>query len=148
MTKPTSWADLMTPPAQNPVTVEAGWDQLPDWTHGHELAIIPGPDSNGYEGDHVPTADIAQASIITSATTGEDGDHRPILDIDFPVHVEPSSTPGHFHLYLDKPMPWGKYVRLLNALADCGIVEHGYVSASKDRRYTAVRLPWVRKGKR
>ena len=71
--------------------------------------------------------------------------HKPVLDIDLPVTVVPSSTPGHCHLFIDKAMPWATYQRLLEALAVAGIVESGYVNASIDRGYSAVRLPWVKK---
>ncbi|GGN40254.1 hypothetical protein FHR83_007076 [Actinoplanes campanulatus] len=71
--------------------------------------------------------------------------HKPVLDIDLPVQVIPSSTEGHNHLIIDKPMTWEKYQRLLDALADCGVIESGYRNASIARGYTAVRLPWVKK---
>lgn len=71
--------------------------------------------------------------------------HKPVLDIDLPAKLVPSTTPGHFHLFIDKAMTWEKYARLLDVLADVGIVEPGYVSASKQRGFTAARLPWVKK---
>lgn len=71
--------------------------------------------------------------------------HRPVLDIDFPVKVVPSSTPGHFHLYLDKEMSWEVYEELLKALGKAGILEEGYVRASIAREHTSVRLPWIKK---
>ncbi len=72
--------------------------------------------------------------------------HRPVIDLDLPAQLVPSSTPGHHHLYIDKPMAWDVYMRLLVALADAGLVERGYVGATERRGYSAVRLPWVRKG--
>jgi len=71
--------------------------------------------------------------------------HKPILDIDFPAKLVPSSTEGHFHLYLDKELSWEQYEKLLRALADAGIIEQGYANASIERRYSAARLPWVKK---
>lgn len=71
--------------------------------------------------------------------------HRPILDIDFPAELIPSSTDGHFHLYLDKPMTWKQYKKLLNVLSEVGVIEHGYARASIDRGYSSTRLPWVKK---
>lgn len=71
--------------------------------------------------------------------------HRPVLDIDFPAKLIPSSTEGHFHLYLDKEMPWSTYEKLLAALAEAGIIEEGYAKASIARRYSTVRLPWEKK---
>ena len=124
------------------------WGLLPSWMRGHQLATIPEPETtepDEYDGEHVEEDDIAEAHIILSHDATELGTHRPVLDIDFPVHVVPSSTPGHFHLYLDKPMPWGKYRRLLSALESAGVIEKGYARVSEARGYTSVRLPWVRK---
>jgi len=71
--------------------------------------------------------------------------HRIVVDVDHPVTVVESSTPGHSHLYVDLMLPWEELVKLLEVMADIGLVEPGYVNASKARGYTAVRLPWVSK---
>ncbi len=71
--------------------------------------------------------------------------HRPILDIDFAAELIPSSTEGHFHLYLDKPMTWKQYRKLLGVLAEVGVIEHGYAQASIERGYSSTRLPWIKK---
>ena len=121
-------------------------DQLPAFARGHQLATIPEAESadDDYESEHVRTEDIDKADIMLSFDK-ETNLHRPVLDIDFQLFTVPSSTPGHFHLYLDKPMSWPKYKRLIDALADAGIIEGGYASVSIDRKYTSVRLPWVTK---
>lgn len=81
-----------------------------------------------------------------SKTTGQDVVlHRPVIDIDHRVTVVESSTAGHSHLYIDLMLPWADLVKLLEVMAEIGLVEPGYVSASKARGYTAVRLPWVSK---
>jgi hypothetical protein len=68
--------------------------------------------------------------------------HRPVLDIDFPARLVPSSTEGHFHLYLDGVLiPHDKYMYLLAALASCGIISEGYLKHSTERGGTAVRMP-------
>lgn len=128
------------------------WRQLPEWMRGHQLATIPSRDvldkaenEDDYSAAHVKSEDIESADIILSHDG--DGMHRPVLDIDFPVHVVPSSTPGHFHLYLDKQMPKSDYMGLLSALAEAGIIESGYAGVSQARGYTSVRLPWVKKRK-
>lgn len=100
-------------------------------------------------GEYTPNA-------ITSRMLGPDGSrqnvfdrddeyHRPILDIDFPAMLIPSSTEGHFHLYLDRPMKWKVYKKLLQALAEVGIIEPGYAGASIERRASYLRLPGVPK---
>lgn len=127
----------------------SGWDQLPDWMHGHRLATLPEDvvdqteNQDDYSSEHVPTDSIEAAHIILSYDNT--GKHRPVLDIDFPVHVVPSSTPGHFHLYLDKQMDHDRYMRLLTALAEAELIEPGYSGVSHARGYTSVRLPWIRK---
>ncbi len=83
-----------------------------------------------------------EANLIGSLT--DQGTHMPVIDIDrIHVRVVESSTPGNFHLYLDKEMPWYQYQDLLQVLEDCGIVEHGYVNASIARKATFVRKPGV-----
>lgn len=71
--------------------------------------------------------------------------HKPVIDIDLDVKVVESTTPGHHHLFIDKVLTWDQYVRLLCVLAEVGLVESGYVSASIERGYTSVRLPHVKK---
>ncbi len=72
--------------------------------------------------------------------------HKVVLDIDFPVKAIPSSTEGHYHLYIDKEMKWADYVKLITTMAEVGLLESGYVRASIARGETAVRLPWIKKG--
>lgn len=79
------------------------------------------------------------------ARSEDDVMHAPVLDIDFQVFVIPSSSRGHFHLYIEKPVPWSAYKKLLVALAECGIIQEGYADASIDRGATYVRMPWVTK---
>lgn len=100
---------------------------------------------NGYDAEEQKVADLDSANIISSEVEGKPGRHKPVLDIDLGVKVIPSSTEGHFHLLIDKEMSWDDYQRLLWVLADVGIVEENYASASDERGYTAVRLPWINK---
>jgi hypothetical protein len=73
--------------------------------------------------------------------------HAVLLDIDYPAHLVESSTPGHFHLYLDVPagVEHGAYMNLLGVLRDCGIIEKGYADVSIARGHSDLRLPWVTK---
>lgn len=85
------------------------------------------------------------ATLVTSAT-GDSGDiHAPVLDIDLPCHWEPSTRPGHGHLYINRLMPWSNVVKLLDVLVEVGIVEPGFRDASVKRGYTSVRTPWTKK---
>lgn len=96
--------------------------------------------------DRRTTSDLEKATSISSRyALSFDDIHKPILDIDFPVKAIGSSTPGHFHLYIDKEMPWYDYELLLRAMTVVGLLEPGYLDASLKRKHTSVRLPWVRK---
>lgn len=89
--------------------------------------------------------DPKEADIISSTVPGPGNWHTVMIDLDIPAHLVPSSTEGHSHLYIDFPMKWEQYTKLLDALAEAGIVEPGYVGASKERGFTSLRLPWVKK---
>lgn len=95
------------------------------------------------------TENVDEAKVIISLCRGNDGwptgMSKVVLDIDLPAQLVPSSTPGHFHLYIDKEVPTDKYMRLLEVLAEVGIIEEGYKEASIARGFTAVRLPWIKK---
>lgn len=69
--------------------------------------------------------------------------HAPVLDIDLPCKLVESSTPGHFHLFIDKAITWEQYEAILRALGAAGIIEPGYESASIRRKQTFVRKPGV-----
>ena len=97
-----------------------------------------------YDTDRTVVADLAEANLITSQVAGSDL-HKVVLDVDLPCGLIASSTPGHFHLFIDKAMTWPEYAALLEALTAAGIVEVGYLAAAQRRGHTAVRLPWVRK---
>ena len=88
-------------------------------------------------------APLEEANIITSL--GPDGMHYPVIDLDVPCELRESS-PGKFHLFIDAPARESDYFSMLWAMAKAGLVEHGYVSASESRGYSAARLPWIKKG--
>lgn len=95
---------------------------------------------------------VAQANVISSinhrASASGVAHHALVLDIDMPTWLMPSTTPGHYHLYIDVPggIPHEKWMALMVALRDAGVIEHGYMGASLDRGWSCVRLPWVAKG--
>ena len=86
-----------------------------------------------------------QPGPAEKAILGDSPKHKVLLDIDLPCSLIESTTPGHYHLYIDKTLEWGRYERLLTVLADCGILEQGYVEASRARRETNLRTPWTKK---
>lgn len=94
-------------------------------------------DWTGDEGRH--QVDDADAANLVGSLTAT-GQHAPVLDIDYPARLVPSSTPGHFHLYLDKEIPWGRYQLVLWALSLAGLIERGYFRAGVARGLTFARL--------
>jgi hypothetical protein len=62
-----------------------------------------------------------------------------------PFMLVPSTTPGHWHLYVDKAMTWDEYSELLEEMVDHRIVSADYYDASVVRRMTRLRKPGVRK---
>ena len=122
--------------------------KIPAFVRDNQLAYLASSTNPGYDGANTPTDDLRRAEIITSEVTGHDkGEpiHKVILDIDMNAALIPSSTDGHFHLYIDKELTWSKYEKLLTVLAEVGIIEKGYAGVSKSRKHTAARLPWIKK---
>lgn len=92
-----------------------------------------------------PAENLAEANLIASKIRGSETRHILALDIDHPSMLVPSSTPGHFHLYIDKEMSWPQLELALDALAYAGIIEAGFKDASISRRQTNLRTPWEKK---
>lgn len=103
-------------------------------------------DADDYDAEEGgPARGDIETANCWSSRIGDSENHCPFIDIDMPVKVVPSSTPGHYHLYIDHPVPWPKYLALLEAMVDAGIVQPGYLRASRARGFTSLRLPWARK---
>jgi hypothetical protein len=114
-------------------------------------------DSDGLENweDGREPADIIDgANVVSSLRTDGTGlgmdltavnMHAVLLDLDVPAALVPSSREGHSHLYIDVRCYEEDYFNLLDALARCGVIEHGYASASKKKGGTFLRLPWIKK---
>jgi hypothetical protein len=84
------------------------------------------------------------ANLVSSELTN--GLHSPVLDIDYEAHLVPSSTPGHYHLYLDGlELGWDKYAKLIKTLAEIGIIQEGYAASTLQRGMSLVRVPGQKK---
>lgn len=98
-------------------------------------------------------ADLDKANIVSSKIRQGffDDKTRPrhvlAIDLDIPAYLVPSSTRGHSHLYIETKagIPHHRYMALLHALADAGVIEEGYAQVSIARGHSDLRLPWVRK---
>ena len=99
--------------------------------------------------ERVVVDSLREANLLSSALVGLDGKptgyHTLAIDVDLPVRVRPTDTPGHYHLFIDAPMPWETYSKLLDVLVEAGIVEDGFAGASQSRGATHLRLPWIHK---
>lgn len=81
------------------------------------------------------------AELVSSHVKGQPGQHAPLIDLDFQAHLYPSRTPGHSHLWLDRPISWRKYKRLLRALYRAGVIERGFYVMSVKRGASFLRVP-------
>lgn len=101
--------------------------------------------SDAYSNDGTVEVGLGAFSNLVGSQLKDSDLHAPALDIDVPHSLTPSSTPGHGHLFIDVPMPWKKYKKLLKVMGECGILEKGYVDASIRRKGSFLRLPWIKK---
>lgn len=92
-----------------------------------------------------PSATLVTSVLAEPDDITNDAPHAPVIDIDLPCHWEPSTAPGHGHLYINKAMPWSDVVKLLDVMVEIGVVQAGFRDASIRRRYTACRTPWTKK---
>jgi len=91
----------------------------------------------------VPVEKVEDANLVSSRM--ENGNHAPAIDLDFPIHAIPSSTPGHHHLYLEKEMPWKDYHKLLKVMHEVGLIEDGFYNSARHFEQTYLRLPHIKK---
>lgn len=103
-------------------------------------------DLNSYEkeGELLHPTDDKPANVVSSLCI--DGLHRPALDIDIPCVMFESATPGHCHLYFPTvALTWERYLKLLLALEECGIIEPKFRYFAARREQTILRLPGAKK---
>lgn len=93
-----------------------------------------------------PEPNSNKANLVGSLCA--DGSHMPALDIDLPCELIPSTTKGHFHLYIDKPMSFMVYKKLVQAFIDAGIVEPNIMKYMELNGMTTLRPSHVKKKKK
>lgn len=133
------------------------WDPIADSKFKRELsaASLAYADSgeDWWDDQRVAVVDPDRANLIGSRLVDQPNErrtgtlHAPVIDIDLECHLLPSTTPGHFHLYIEKAVSWEAYGEMLTAMCDAGIVEPGYVDAALHRGMSHVRKPGVMKQK-
>lgn len=114
-----------------------------DWGHSSEEDFSM--DSEGVVTDILAEAELISSKGVTVGTSAA-AYHLPMFDIDKNCALIPSSTNGNFHLVIEHEIPFDKYMAILHAFAEAGIVEWGYHDGTRKRGYAAIRAPWVRKG--
>lgn len=125
------------------------WAKLPRFVRGHQTIRTTITSESGDYNEFGPEKEepIHKANLITSKFVTAFGTeyHAPVLDIDFEAELIPSSTEGHYHLFLDRAMSKELYFELLDVLARVGILQYGFVEGAKKRGASSVRLPWIKK---
>lgn len=105
------------------------------------------PTLNAYGSSDIKQLVTAKSQLEPNLISSEQesGLHMPVIDCDYAIQAVPSSTTGHYHLYIDKPITWGSYSDLLLGFLQAGLIEAAwYDNAMRDRR-SYVRLPNVKK---
>lgn len=68
--------------------------------------------------------------------------HMPILDDDQGIfRIVKSKTPGHQHVYINKPVRADLFARLLEILAECELVDPNWVRFCLEQGTATLRLP-------
>lgn len=71
------------------------------------------------------------------------GKHAPVIDLDLPAQLLPSTTEGHFHLFIGREMRWWRYRLLLWALRRAGLIDKGFYRVSRKFKQSMVWKPGV-----
>lgn len=95
-----------------------------------EAKPAAGPRIPGIEGYRAP----ARAVVLETA-----------FQLTVPAMLVPSSTEGHFHLYLETEMDWGDYLGLMRCMVDAGLLEKDWVDMNERRRMAMLRKPEFKK---
>jgi hypothetical protein len=125
---------------------EQGYDEVGRAYYNAPHMDLKGKSSgeDGHEDGEVRNPATKETANLISSLC-QDGQHRPVMDFDIPARYVASTTPGHGHLYIDKPLSWDQYQKVLNVLGEVGILEAGYVGAAIRRGASFVRPEWVKK---
>jgi hypothetical protein len=119
-----------------------------DWKYSfvptEDVEYEPGIDREEVE---IEAANVVSSEIRDGRWACDVRRHVIALDIDYPAHLIESSTPGHYHLYLEVPngIVHDDYMFLLSLLGRFGVIEKGYAEVSIKRGHSDLRLPWVTK---
>lgn len=114
------------------------FDDNADSEEGHQHAELLSPNDD-------PTERL-DANVVSSLST--QGFQYPALDLDQPIVLIESSTPGHHHLYFPTiALTTEQYAKLLDVLCECGIVQRFWADRIHSDGQTVLRMPGVKKGR-
>lgn len=86
-------------------------------------------------------------NLVSSRTRG--GKQKVVLDLDFDASLIPSSTPGHYHLFLDKAISTSDMEIFVKACHHAGLIADGNFNQWRFNEAMFVRPPWkLKKQKR
>lgn len=119
--------------------------QIVDGIGPRELyrTLTPISDSLYEEDPERVKSEHGYATLVSSKLP--DGNHMPVIDLDLPCMLVPSSTSGHFHLYINQEMSWGQFLNMLQMMTDAGVVQPGFNRFTRERGQAFVRYPGVTK---
>lgn len=91
-------------------------------------------------GEHIHL-DQEPKNCVVSLTSLTEDVHLPMLDDDAGIfRVVPSRTPGHQHVYIDRPLTWTQCVRLLQVLCELDLVDVAWGEKCLDQGVMTLRL--------
>lgn len=102
-------------------------------------------DAFGYVLDEDHLLEGREVNVVSSKIVGKNR-HKILLDLDFDAALIPTSTPGHFHLYIDKTLTPTEYEEFLNVCLSIGLIAGGNMNQWNNHQKQYLRLPHVRKG--
>ena len=88
-------------------------------------------------------ADLNKANLVSSEVRPDV--HMPVIDCDFGIQAVASTTPGHYHLYIDQELTWDQYKALLDGFYKAGLIQAGWYNNALKEMRSYVRLPHVKK---
>ena len=128
-------------------------DPLPQYdTSGRELIyseylkdvdskMIEVTSDNSFLFDQRRPAEFGETPNLVSSKCCIEGEHKPILDLDFACRLLPSRTAGHYHLYIDgKRLPTEDYGKLLRVMNEVGLIQNGIIKQFESCGATFARI--------
>ena len=142
------FSDALKAPYEQISEEDIDLDMLPAFAASNELYSKNDLDEMQESGetgvDPVGTSDILKANLISSRVTGY-RKHRILLDIDHEAALIPSSTEGHYHLYINHLLTDEQMEKLVKVLEEIELIAPGNANQWWRHKALFLRLPWIKK---